>query len=167
MRRLLNLLVCVTIPWLTSCAEGATVGSGSGPLVPVGDQCGVAPPGECQIDDKRTDTERFEKLNALAKELLKDSHSLHDKTLAGGQKDHPVGEHLQSVAIIISTWDSESESAAARRDEGGKLYNVTQRLRCAADRIVELGPNANPTQQVCWSQELWRVGRAYARMAAH
>jgi hypothetical protein len=108
-------------------------------------------------------------LNELSKQLLEDSHPLHDKTLAGGQEDHALGFHLQTVGIVMSTWDSEQkseEAVAARRNEGGKLYPVAQRLRCAADRLIELGANANPTQQVCWTQELWRVGRAYARMAA-
>ena len=166
MNRFKGLLVCALAPLLVCCAEGGTASSGSGPLTPVGGECGVAPPGECQIDASRTDTQRFDALNELAKEMLKDTHSLHDKTLDGGQKEHPVGEHLQSVAIVMSTWDSEGEDASARRNEGGKLYPVAQRLRCAADRMIELGANANPTQQVCWTQELWRVGRAYARMAA-
>ena len=170
MKRKVGVVLGLAIPWLVCCGGGGAGGSGAGALTPLGAECGVAPPGECQIDASRSDTQRFEGLNALSKELLDETHPLHNMTLAGGQLDQPIGTHVQSVGVIMSTWDSEQKSndpIGARRNEGGNLYPVTQRLRCAADRLIELGAKANPKVQVCWAQELWRVGRAYARLAAH
>jgi hypothetical protein len=69
----------------------------------------------------------------------------------------------------MSTWDSEEKAndpIAVRRRAGGDLHNVVIRLRCAADRLIALGATAKVPDIVCWSMELWRVGRAYARMAA-
>ena len=72
-----------------------------------------------------------------------------------------------TVAIVMSTWDSERESdkrVATRRAEGGKLYPISERLRCGVDQLIKLGANANPNRLVCWSQEVWRVGHAYVQM---
>jgi hypothetical protein len=129
----------------------------------------VAPPGQCQIDEERSDEKRFSGLNALSKELLDSAHPLHNITLVGGERQHPIGDHVQSVAVILSKWDIEEkadEPIAVRRKPDGNLHAVAQRLRCAADRLVALGASGKPSDLVCWSLELWRVGRAYTQLAS-
>ena len=166
MRRCLILTICALTPWLSSCASDGAANS-AGPLTPAGAECGIAPPGQCEIVPERTDTQRFEALSELSKQLTNENHYLHDKTLAGGEETHALGDHLMTVAIVMSTWDSERESGkpvATRRTKGGKLYPISERLRCGVDQLIKLGANANPNRLVCWSQEVWRVGHAYVQM---
>ncbi len=160
--------MCVVTFILSGCASGGASTSNAEPLTPVGADCGVAPPEPCEIVPGRTDTQRFEALRDLSKELTDVNHTLYEKTLAGGEENHRLGDHLLTVAVVMSTWDSEEASdkpSAARRAEGGKLYPITQRLRCGVDRLIELGAKANPNKQTCWAQEIWRVGHAYVQMA--
>jgi hypothetical protein len=154
---------------LLAVACGGSGGGGSEPLTPRGGDCGIAPVDTCRIDAKRSDEDRFNGLNSLAKKLLSDSHPLHNSTFVGGDPDHPIGQHVESVAVMMSTWDmaeKSDEARAVRRRPDGDLHNVAERLRCAADRLIKLGPDAETSGLVCWSLELWRVGRAYSSMAA-
>jgi hypothetical protein len=162
------LAACIPI-WLASCGGGGGGGGGSAVLSPKGGQCGLDPPGQCQVSEQRSDEARFTGLKELSKRLLDQSHPLHNATLAGGEENTPIGTHVQSVAIVLSTWELEEKqnaSVALRRGPEGNLHNIAQRLRCAADRLIELGPSANQSELVCWCLELWRSGRAYARMAS-
>ena len=163
------LIICIAVASF-SCGGGGEGGSGSGALTPKGEKCGIAPPGPCEIDEKRSDEQRFEGLNELSKEFFKDTHVLHNVTLVGGVETDPLASHVRSIGIVMSHWDLEenaNDKRAARRMPDGDLYPITQRTRCAADRLIELGADANPNELVCWSLELWRVGRAYTRMAAN
>ncbi len=148
---------------------GGAGGTGSETLTPRGSECGVAPSGECKIVESRSDGQRFAGLKALSKQLLEDSHPLRNATLVGGEQEHPIGTHIQTVAIIMSTWDAgekANDPLAIRRRPDGDLHNVAERLRCAADRLIALGPSAKASDLVCWSLELWRVGRAYTQLAS-
>ncbi len=141
--------------------------SSSGPLTPKGHQCPVEPPGACQVDAQRSDAERLNALKALSDALLADSHSLHATTLAGGEEDQPLGAHVRSVAVMFSKWEMEAQNGApgaARREPGGDLQPLARRIRCAADKLVEIGASAPEPELVCWCQELWRTTRAYSRM---
>jgi hypothetical protein len=154
---------------LLAVSCGGSGGSGSEPLTPRGGDCGVAPTDTCQINEKRSDEARFAGLKSLAKEMLSDSHPLHNATFVGGDPEHPIGKHVESVAVMMSTWDTGEKSddaRAVRRRPDGDLHNVAERLRCAADRLIALGPTADDSALVCWSLELWRVGRAYSSLAA-
>ena len=156
-----------TVLFIAGCGGGG--GSGSEPLTPRGAECGVAPSGECTIDATRSDEQRFAALTKLSKQLLDSSHPLSKATLVDGDPDRPIGAHIQSVAVMLSTWDmgeKANESNAVRRRPEGDLHNVAVRLRCAADRLIALGASAKASELVCWSIELWRVGRAYTRLAA-
>ena len=144
-------------------------GGGGGPLSPRGGECGVAPTDICQIDKARSDEQRFAGLKSLAKQLQDNAHPLHNATLVGGEQEHPIGKHVETVAVIMSTWDvgeNSNDPLAVRRRPEGNLHNVAERLRCAADRLIALGPSAKDSELVCWSLELWRVGRAYTQLAS-
>ena len=169
MKHVAGMLVFLAMPWVASCGGGGTASASSTPLIPRGGQCAVAPKGECTIDESRSDQQRFAALNDLSKQLLEPSHPLHDSTLDGAEMDRPIGDHVQTIAVIMSTWDVEAKSdepIAKRRSKGGDLHNVVVRLRCAADRLIALGATAKVPDLVCWSMELWRVGRAYVQMAS-
>ena len=156
-----------TLLLIVGCGGGGS--SGSEPLTPRGAECGVAPSEECQIDATRSDEQRFSALSKLSKQLLDPGHPLHNATLVGGEQERPIGEHVQSVAVMMSTWDmgeKANESSAIRRRPEGDLHNVAERLRCGADRLIALGASAKASELVCWSLELWRVGRAYTQLAA-
>ncbi len=169
MKRFVLTFVFLAMPWVASCGGGGAAGNGSAALTPRGSECGVAPPGPCQIDEARSDEQRFTGLNALSKQLLESAHPLHNATLVGGEEQHPIGAHIQTVAVIMSTWDigeKANEPKAIRRRPDGDLHNVAQRLRCAADRMIAIGSSASQAELVCWSMELWRVGRAYTNLAS-
>jgi hypothetical protein len=169
MNRFVRALVLFAVPWVVSCGGGGAGGSGSEALTPRGGECGVAPSGECQIDEKRSDEQRFAGLNVLSKQLLDAGHPLRGATLVGGEAGLPIGSHVQTVAVMISTWDigqRAHDAKAIRRQPGGDLYNIVQRLRCAADRLIGLGASAKAPELVCWSLELWRTARAYKQLEA-
>lgn len=141
--------------------------SGAGPLTPLGAKCPVGPPGKCQLESKRSDEQRFDGLNELAKRLLDSDHPLRNSTLAGGEEGDAIGDHVRSVAIMMSAWHletSKGDPSATRRQTGGDLHSLAQRIRCAADKLIELGPSAPESELVCWCQELWRTSSAYSRM---
>jgi hypothetical protein len=170
MKNVAHTLVFLAASYVGACGGGGGAGgSGSETLTPKGAECGVAPSGDCKIVETRSDEERFAGLKSLSKQLLDDSHPLHNATLVGGEQEHPIGTHIQTVAIIMSTWDAgekANDPLAIRRRPDGDLHNVAERLRCAADRLVALGPSAKASELVCWSLELWRVGRAYMQLAS-
>jgi len=170
MKNLAFTLVFLAASSVGACGGGGGAGgSGSETLTPKGAECGVAPSGECKIVESRSDEQRFAGLKSLSNQLLEDSHPLHNATLVGGEAEHPIGMHIQTIAIVMSTWDAgerASDPLAVRRRPDGDLHNVAERLRCAADQLVALGPSAKASELVCWSLELWRVGRAYTKLAS-
>jgi hypothetical protein len=169
MKRLVVTCLFLVVPWVVSCAGGGEAGEGSASLTPRGGECGAAPVGRCQIDASRTDEQRFDALKDLGKLLLEPTHPLHDATLAGRDQRHPLGSQIQAVGLVLSTWDAEEkadEPRAIRRRPDGNLHNIAQRLRCAADNLIKLGATSDPSETVCWSLELWQVGRAYMQLAS-
>src|ERR1700690_1599315 len=170
MKHVAYTLVFLAVFSVGACGGGGGAGgSGSGALTPRGAECGVAPSGECKIIESRSDEQRFAGLKSLSKQLLDDSHPLHNATLVGGELEHPIGMHIQTIAIIMSTWDAGEKAddpLAVRRRSDGDLHNVAERLRCAADQLIALGASAKASELVCWSLELWRVGRAYTKLAS-
>jgi hypothetical protein len=159
----------IALAILVLCGCGGGGASGSETLTPRGEQCPSGPPGDDQIEAQRTDEQRFKGLEELSKQLLDTGHPLHNATLAGGESTEPVGSHVRTVGAIIANWELEKRQGAelaTRREGDGDLRNVAERVRCAADKLIALGPAAKEAELVCWSLELWKTGRAYSRMAA-
>ena len=149
----------------TSCGGGGQ--SSSGPLAPRGAQCPVGPPGQCNLDAQRSDEGRFQGLRQLAEKLGESAHPLSNATLSGGKEQEPIADHVRSVGLMLSKWHVEemnNNGDAPRRRAGGDRHGVAERIRCAADKLIELGPSAQESELVCWCQELWRTAQAYSRM---
>jgi hypothetical protein len=157
---------------IASIVVGGCGGSGAsnqGALTPRGQECPLGPPSDDQINSSNSDVRRFHGLEELSRRLLETNHPLYNSTLVGGESNESIGSHIRTIATVIANWELEKRqgnSLALRREAEGDLHNVADRVRCAADQLIKMGPTAQEKELVCWSLELWKTGRAYTRMAS-
>ena len=151
---------------LGGCGGGA---SNQVTFTPRGQECPLGPPSDDQINSRNSDVQRYRGLEELSSRLLETNHPFYNFTLVGGESNEPIGAHIRTIATVIANWELEKRhgnSLALRREGEGDLRNVADRVRCAADKLIKMGPAAQEKELVCWSLELWKTGRAYTRMAS-